>query len=274
MWLQRGFLALVTFLVGFDLILVVLSVFFRLSEGSWLTLALTLAFVETIRLIPRLMTPVVRLLLGVTLLGGMVNFWFLSQAPTAQDTERFSSYLPPMAVALPVGAFLLWLGLREERQTVSPRTWSLSALIIACMWLVAFFSSSQGGAGGMLHLMVTSLGVPERFAETILVPLRKTIHFTFYGSVGLLAWTTAQTALSDIGISKSARRLAFGLLIALSLASFDEARQFTQPGRTGAVTDVMLDMSGALTFVGIAEFVQRKRERRIFKEIQPERGTE
>jgi VanZ family protein len=253
--LANALTAVAAFALGLVAILVLMAMATRARDGGWLPPALTLVFWALLGLLPEVRKTVPRAALTAALGGGVCALWAISEPPSLADTERFFVFLPPLAGIVVLVAALLAPGAKLERPA---QLWTRAALLVALAWLVAYFSSSNGGAGGMLRFMVTSLGVPARFAETVLVPLRKTIHFTFYGCVGLAAWNLAQASLAQG--PKQARRLAFGLLFALSVASFDEARQSTQPGRTGAVTDVLLDMAGAATFVGIAEFaVSRKR---------------
>lgn len=256
----RFLLSILAFAIGFDLLLIVLSSFLRLREGSWLPLVEAVLLYAAFTLLPSFRRGVLRECVVLVTLGVVAGYWFLSEAQTGLDRERFSSFFPVLATGLSGLTLLLWLGMPEDRKTISNRTWGFVFVLLVMFGLIAYFSSSQGGGSRMLTIMVDWLHIPSGFAEAILVPLRKTIHFSFYGSVGLTAWVVANRELKP---SERGLRLMFGLFCALILASFDEARQSTQPGRTGAVTDVMLDMSGAIVFVALAEFaLSRKRPQR------------
>jgi VanZ family protein len=173
--------------------------------------------------------------------------------------------------------------------------WTWLALFMAGIISVA--SSSVAGANGMVVWTKSVLHLEPATAETVVHYIRKTIHFSYYGSVGLTAAIatllgrlnngdpdpkrinsndrrspqpktgessrvksdrkdseTIETGLLDPAETKHKPIIEAwqrGLLFALTVASFDELRQSTQPGRNGSIFDVMLDMSGALVFVTI-----------------------
>jgi VanZ family protein len=122
--------------------------------------------------------------------------------------------------------------------------------LFACCWLVAFFSSSTGAAGHMLSFAMRHLGLSRPSAEELVLVVRKTIHFCFYGTLAVFAFRAARA-----GGLKSA--LAYALLFALAHASFDELRQSSYSDRTGSFWDVLLDMGGAVTFAGVAQATGR-----------------
>jgi VanZ family protein len=126
--------------------------------------------------------------------------------------------------------------------------WLAVTLVLAT--LVAQTSNSQAGASSMVPFFMRILHLDQASAETFVLVFRKTVHFSFYGFVAFSAWkAAAQAKVSPQGM------LAFGLGSALILASFDEARQSTQIGRTGTIWDVLLDMVGATVILSIAHML-------------------
>jgi len=99
----------------------------------------------------------------------------------------------------------------------------------------------------MIEYAMRMFHISAQHAETLVLIVRKTIHFTFYG---LLGWTGFRFAVAS-GADK--RKAIFcGLLMALFFASFDESRQTFFPNRTGSAYDVLLDFVGALTFISLS----------------------
>ena len=72
--------------------------------------------------------------------------------------------------------------------------------------------------------------------------IRKTAHFTEYFVQALLLCNAFQTDRADRQNSHSCI-----LLLSLLTAVLDEYIQLFSPGRSGQVTDIMLDFSGAFT---------------------------
>ncbi|PIC56143.1 VanZ family protein [Sporosarcina sp. P12(2017)] len=93
----------------------------------------------------------------------------------------------------------------------------------------------------------TTISVEERgyyhFVEFL---LRKSAHFVLFG---LLA--------AGIFLSLPSRfpRFLIASIITLLLACIDETHQYFTDGRTATIRDVILDMSGALTFLIILQIV-------------------
>jgi VanZ family protein len=91
--------------------------------------------------------------------------------------------------------------------------------------------------------------------------IRKCAHFTEYFVLSLLV-------LRGIRAGRPGTRLAWALLvvaIVMCYASLDEFHQRFVPGRTAAVSDVMLDTVGGATaqlIVGLIEVIHHGRERR------------
>lgn len=72
--------------------------------------------------------------------------------------------------------------------------------------------------------------------------IRKSAHFVIFGLVAVAVYLV---------ISKVRHRYWLALLITLILASLDEYHQYLTGGRTPSIKDVLLDMSGAITFLTV-----------------------
>lgn len=119
--------------------------------------------------------------------------------------------------------------------------WLIGAGI--CGLLIGFFSGGRGGADPWMHYFMREWGLERWQAVEVVHYLRKSIHFTFYGT---LAWFAAKGASAAGATPRWA--LLFGLLWGLPHAIFDETRQAFSPGRSASSFDVMLDFSGMLFF--------------------------
>ena len=133
-------------------------------------------------------------------------------------------------------------------------------LVLAIVWMVVIFAlsartaeQSTGDSRRTGH-MIGQIFVPgfdewstkeqEAFAEKVDHPVRKTAHATEYAILGLLI------AGAYIERGTSIRK---GILIpwgaATLYAATDEIHQLFVPGRSGQVSDVMLDSAGVLAGV-------------------------
>ncbi len=122
-----------------------------------------------------------------------------------------------------------------------------AAGLVLMSWFIAFFSSPSGSAGGMLSIAQNMLHLTPAQAHTVIFFVRKSIHLSFYGTLG---WTGFRLALASG--SRVRWCFLFGLAITLAFACFDEGRQSFFPDRTASVFDVMLDCSGALFFISMS----------------------
>lgn len=84
--------------------------------------------------------------------------------------------------------------------------------------------------------------------------IRKAAHFFSFFFLGLF-WF--------LGLRKRVREewltIILAILLCIGYACFDEFRQVFHPGRTGSMTDVILDSAGAIVGVGLAFYMDRKR---------------
>ena len=98
----------------------------------------------------------------------------------------------------------------------------------------------------------------EAFAEKVDYPVRKTAHAMEYAVLGLL------TAGAYIRRGTSIRK---GILVPWGIAALyaasDEFHQLFVPGRSGQVSDVVLDSAGVLSGVLLLAGIRRARNRVI-----------
>lgn len=121
--------------------------------------------------------------------------------------------------------------------------YALGALFMGC--IVAFVSGPGGGADPIMAWL-QSLGLSARSAEVANLVFRKTIHFTYYGTMAALAGLSAHYGrLGKAALTPAAT----GFLFMLTHAIFDEVRQSGVSVRTGSWFDVMLDSAGAALFL-------------------------
>lgn len=117
----------------------------------------------------------------------------------------------------------------------------LSRWLPALIWsAVVLYASTDAGSsvqtGGRLERLVVALiGRPLSFEafEILHVAIRKLMHLVAYGIEGVL-WFHAT------------RRFGLALGLTLAVASIDELNQSFNATRSGLVSDVVLDMIGAL----------------------------
>ena len=112
---------------------------------------------------------------------------------------------------------------------------------LAVMALIWWFSAADGTISSSQSSWLASLlfFLPRPTATFV---IRKTAHFTIYLCLGLCAFQFFQTC----GLS---RKQAFWSALALAAvyASTDELHQRFVDGRSGQISDVLLDTCGALT---------------------------
>ncbi len=135
------------------------------------------------------------------------------------------------------------------------RRWILSGITV--IWMILIFSFSAQPASEstqMSHRVGYEVGrlfVPgfsgwdaERqlhFAEKVDYPVRKTAHATECAILAVLLFFT----LGTYGIQER-KQIALAILLTAVYAATDEFHQLFVPGRSGRITDVMIDTAGAV----------------------------
>ena len=128
-------------------------------------------------------------------------------------------------------------------------------LILSILWMLLIFSFSAQPATEStktslrVGMTVGSVLVPDfssmseidrtKYAESIEFPVRKTAHAAEYAILGILLTATLSS------FEKRHYGL-WGWLLGTGYAATDEIHQLFVPGRSGQVTDVMLDSAGCL----------------------------
>ncbi|MDD6380585.1 MAG: VanZ family protein [Lachnospiraceae bacterium] len=123
--------------------------------------------------------------------------------------------------------------------------------ILALVWMIFIFSMSAQSADESTNTslragrLVCTLFVPHyknmtasdqmALAEKIDHPVRKTAHATEYAVLGILLF-----------FAIPGNRYVLSLFIAAVYASTDEFHQLFVPGRSGQITDVLIDSCGAI----------------------------
>ena len=112
--------------------------------------------------------------------------------------------------------------------------------------------SGSGYAGGSLTLRILQhLGLNHDLAASLVVPVRKAIHFTFFGFVGWIATRPSTTVNLEAKLA--------AVTVALFFACFDETHQLGFANRTASAWDVALDLAGAIVFVGLTKSSQPRK---------------
>ena len=87
----------------------------------------------------------------------------------------------------------------------------------------------------------------EKVKKRIVVPVRKTAHFTVYTSLGMLLYLCARTFEGE-----NKRKMLISLMLAFLYACSDEIHQLFVSGRSCELKDVCIDTCGALFGIVIA----------------------
>jgi VanZ family protein len=123
-------------------------------------------------------------------------------------------------------------------------------LVGAWMGLIFYLShqpadESSELSAGIMQAVLGVLGPFIPFAEeTFHTIIRKTAHVTAYAVLGFLSIH----AFTVSGLKNSA---FYALLLSFFYAVTDEIHQLFIPGRSGEVSDVLLDTMGALIGIGL-----------------------
>lgn len=124
------------------------------------------------------------------------------------------------------------------------------------MYIIAGFSGASGESSSSLSLRVTEQIVQmidindnmteEEFVdmvELLHTPVRKMAHMAEYAILYMLLFVPMKLTLKRKDVKKL---LLIAFLACVLYASFDEIHQLFVDGRSGKVTDVMIDSVGAL----------------------------
>lgn len=141
--------------------------------------------------------------------------------------------------------------------------WWLAALILATGFglFIAYASGPQGSTPWMFDFYMKLFGFrPDEWKKGLdcVHYTRKSLHFLGYGMTALATAFIAYKVKNNLN-----RSLLFGILWPLPIAIFDEWQQrFSPDKRTGQISDVLLDFSGMVVFLGVFWWVQRRKMQR------------
>jgi VanZ family protein len=129
------------------------------------------------------------------------------------------------------------------------------------LWLVViFFLSSPAGAmsetsriiGPLLQFFFPEM--PFETRQIIHGYVRKIAHFTEYAILAFLA-VRALTLSASVTFQKW--RYVLAIVFVAAIASIDEFNQSLEASRTGALTDVLLDISGGVAMLVFLWLIKR-----------------
>ena len=141
---------------------------------------------------------------------------------------------------------------------------SRNEIALAWLWVVAWVALVQIFASGSFSASETSRFIgpllrwlfPDAAAESIAAAhfaIRKTAHLVEYAILALLALRAFRTSFDPPLVWLAAASLA----LTLAVAVVDESRQAALENRTGALSDVALDITGAASALALACAVRR-----------------
>ncbi len=127
----------------------------------------------------------------------------------------------------------------------------LLILLLGTFYMIFGFSSQNGEKSGELSSNITKFilekmnyddiqNQEEIFKKTEIV-IRKIAHFSIYTLVGLLLMSFVSTYKLKENI-----RIIISLCMGILYATSDEVHQLFIPGRSGQITDVIIDAMGVL----------------------------
>lgn len=111
-------------------------------------------------------------------------------------------------------------------------------------------SLESGMVVTLLRPLFEVVGVTD--ADLMAFLVRKAAHFTEYAILGVLA----RGLFGSLHAERGVRPLPVGLLVAL-VPVVDECIQLFVPGRSGQLTDVLIDLSGVIVGALLAHLVAR-----------------
>ncbi len=85
--------------------------------------------------------------------------------------------------------------------------------------------------------------------------IRKIAHFTLFAILGICAFISANLTFIKKGSHFIQKDALISLVFCLLYAISDEVHQIFVPGRSGQVTDVLIDLSGSIAGILIVVFI-------------------
>ena len=247
----------VGFALAFSCVSLSLLVYSFEQPSLWLPILFGAAFFGLLAFSPRLD---LETRVGLATVFGSVSciLWIVSGADAGPSRHpemqlAFENLLGVMAL---IGLVISISAISKLPAKARPAMTPIVILILTG-WLISYFSSAHGGSTPMVDWVMQTFGWNRDESETAILVVRKSIHFTFYGSIAITAFATPlkNGGAKHIGVIAA-------LLTTLAYATFDEVRQSTQPDRTGSAWDVLLDMTGGSVALVIVSAVMHKKSAR------------
>lgn len=132
-------------------------------------------------------------------------------------------------------------------------------LILHC-GLIFFFSSQNAESStavsqGILRKLLGFVPVVRSLDQAAFLEaehfIRKTAHFTLYMLLGVYAYLSAETVVSK-------HKVLVTLLFCLAYAASDELHQLFSSGRSGQISDVLLDFCGSFVGMSVTAFITKR----------------
>ena len=153
----------------------------------------------------------------------------------------------------------------DKRSHDSARRSTLKWAVALSCWVAFIFGHSliqgpqssleSGFVVSIIRPLFEAVGISSLDLMTLVV--RKTAHFSEYAVLGVLACGLLRALRRERG----ARPIPAGLLVALVPVA-DETLQLFVPGRSGQLTDVLIDLSGVafgvLAYLVVSSIMRRR----------------
>lgn len=140
-----------------------------------------------------------------------------------------------------------------KRRNIIIRIITFMLIIAACITIFKFSSEDSGKSTGTSDFVIECIinsnpftkdldsAEKESIKENIKMPIRKLAHFSIYTVLGI-ATICHMSTYSIVRYKRIGCSLIIGMLYAIS----DEIHQLFVPGRSGQMTDVLIDTMGVL----------------------------
>ena len=132
----------------------------------------------------------------------------------------------------------------------------VGALIVIAAVAVPALALESPGFHAVVYPVALALFVPYAWLTNFIV--RKAAHFSEYAVLGIISWGFFSARLRERG------RAPFPIAFLVALVPLcDEGIQLFVPGRSGQLTDVLIDLSGVCFGALLATILSALRRRRV-----------
>ncbi|ERJ11273.1 VanZ family protein [Haloplasma contractile] len=149
--------------------------------------------------------------------------------------------------------------MKGRRYLKSPLAVISWGLVLLWMAVIFYLSAQVADESSQLSSGITEVVgntiqriLPFKFdSEHLHFLIRKGAHFTAYFILGLLTINAFRVS----GLNRK-QDIQTALLVCILYAISDEIHQLYVPGRSGQVTDVLIDSAGAVTGLGVYQVIR------------------